>query len=308
LVLSKKKKILVTGSNGFVGTRLCEFLYLNDYNFVGSIRDKSLATKEHNCIGVQTMDSKTDWSDAVDQCDIVIHLASRAHILNDSVSDPLAAFRETNTQGTLNLAKQAAESGVNQFIFLSSIGVNGSMTSGEPFIHSDCPSPHSPYAISKLEAEKGLMELAGRTDMKVTIIRSPAIYGLNAPGNFGVIEKLIKYGVPLPVASIKNSRSLVSIDNMISFIMRCIDHPKAANEMFFVSDDDDLSTLEAVNLMGKLIGKNARVMRFPPKLLWFFLNILGRRKTAVSLMLDLQINIDRSRLVLEWSPPFSPRS
>ena len=217
MVLTKKKKILVTGSNGFVGAALCESLYLKDYNFVGSIRDKCLATKQHNCISVQTLDSNTDWRDALDHCDTVVHLASRAHILNDSVSDPLAAFRETNTQGTVNLAKQAAECGVTRFIFLSSIGVNGSMTSGEPFIHSDSPSPHSPYAISKLEAEKGLIELGERTGMKVTIIRSPAIYGLNAPGNFGVIEKLIKYGVPLPVASIKNSRSLVSIENMVSF-------------------------------------------------------------------------------------------
>lgn len=307
MALTQKKKILVTGSNGFVGTALCESLYAKDYNFVGSMRDKSLATKQYNCISVQTLDSNTDWRDALDDCNTVVHLASRVHILNDSASDPLAAFRETNTQGTVNLARQAAECGVTQFIFLSSIGVNGSMTSGEPFIHSDLPSPHSPYAVSKLEAEKGLIELGKQTGMKITIIRSPAIYGLNAPGNFGVIEKLITYGVPLPVASIKNSRSLVSIKNMVNFITLCIDHPKAANEMFFVSDDYDLSTLEIINLMGKLIGKKPRVMRFPPKLLWFLLSIIRKRKTAMSLMLDLQMNIDRSRLVLEWTPPFSPR-
>ena len=193
------------------------------------------------------------------------------------------------------------------FIFLSSIGVNGAVTSGSPFCSSDLPSPHSPYATSKLEAEIGLQLIATRTDMDVVIIRSPAIYGVNAPGNFGLIEKFIKYGIPLPVGSITNKRSLVAIENIVSFITVCIEHQRAANELFLVSDGDDLSTLEIVELAGKLIGKKPKTVKLPLKLLWFILTILGKQKAAVSLMSDLQLDVDRSRELLEWSPPFSPR-
>jgi nucleoside-diphosphate-sugar epimerase len=300
-------KILVTGSNGFVGKALCQTLRSRGDNYVGSVRDKALGTKGQDCIIVESVDANTDWRKALDGCDTVVHLAGRAHILNDNTADPLAAFRLTNTQGTLNLAEQAAECGVSRFIFLSSIGVNGAVTSGIPFRSDDVPFPHSPYAVSKLEAEIGLRGIAKRTSLDVVIIRPPAIYGKNAPGNFGLIEKFIKYGIPLPFGSIDNKRSLVAIENIVSFITVCIENQRAENGLFLVSDDYDLSTLEIVELMGKLIGKNPKTVKLPLKLLWCIFTILGKRKAAVSLMADLQLDVDRSRELLEWSPPFSPR-
>ena len=303
----KYNKILVTGSNGFVGKALCQTLWNRGYNFLGSVRDKALAIKGQDYIIVESLDANTDWRKALEGCDTVVHLAGRAHILNDNIADPLSAFRLTNTQGTLNLAEQAAECGVSRFIFLSSIGVNGAETSGIPFSPNDSPSPHSPYAVSKLEAEIGLREIARRTTLDVVIIRSPAIYGKNAPGNFGLIQKFIKYGIPLPFGSIDNKRSLVAIENIVSFIIVCIEHQKAENELFFVSDDDDLSTLEIVEMLGKLIGKKPKTLKMPRKLLWCILTILGKRKAAVSLMSDLQLDVNHSRELLEWSPPFSPR-
>ena len=201
------EKILVTGSSGFVGKALCKNLCDRGINYRGSVRENSLEIKGQDFITVESLDANTDWRKALDGCDTVVHLAARAHILNDKIADPISAFRQTNTQGTLNLAEQAAESGVSRFIFLSSIGVNGAMTSGIPFSPNDVPSPHSPYAVSKLEAEIGLRQLASRYSMDVVIIRSPAIYGKNAPGNFGLIEKFIRYGIPLPFGSIDNKRS-----------------------------------------------------------------------------------------------------
>ena len=303
----KYNKILVTGSNGFVGKALCQTLRNRGDNYLGSVRDKSLAIKGQDYVIVESLDANTDWRKALDGCDTVVHLAGRAHILNDNVADPLAAFRLTNTQGTLNLAEQAAECGVSRFIFLSSIGVNGAVTSGIPFSPNDSPSPHSPYAVSKLEAEIGLRGIARRTTLDVVIIRPPAIYGKNAPGNFGLIQKFIKYGIPLPFGSIDNKRSLVAIENIVHFITVCIEHQSAENELFFVSDDDDLSTLEIVELLGRLIGKKSKTVKVPLKLLWCVLAILGKRRAAVSLMSDLQLDVDRSRELLEWSPPFSPR-
>jgi nucleoside-diphosphate-sugar epimerase len=297
----------VTGSNGFVGKALCQTLRNSGDNYLGSVRDKALAITGQDYIVVESLDANTDWSEALDSCDTVVHLAARAHVLNDNVTDPLAAYRHTNTQGTLNLAEQAAAYGVSRFIFLSSIGVNGAVTSGFPFRANDSPSPHSPYAVSKLEAEVGLREIANRTNLDVVIIRAPAIYGRNAPGNFGLILKFIKYGIPLPFGLIYNKRSLVAIENIVSFIRVCIDHQRAANELFLVSDDDDLSTLEIAELLGKLIGKKPKTVKLPLKLLWCILTILGKRKAGVSLMSDLQLDVDRSRELLEWSPPFSPR-
>lgn len=307
MIRIKYKKILVTGSNGFVGRALCSALRNGGHDVLGSVRDKSLALAEQSYVVVEGLDSNTEWRHALEGCDAVVHLAGRAHILNDKTHDSLAAFRLTNTQGTLNLAEQAAECGVSRFIFLSSIGVNGAVTSGLPFSFDDSPSPHSPYAVSKMEAEIGLREIARRKSLDVVIIRPPAIYGKNAPGNFGLIQKFIKYGIPLPFGSIDNKRSLVSIENIVSFIKACIEHERAENELFLVSDDDDLSTLEIVELLGKLIGKKPKTVKLPLKLLWCILTILGKRKAAVSLMSDLQLDIDRSRELLEWSPPFSPR-
>lgn len=307
--MSKRKynKILVTGSNGFVGKALCQTLRNRGDNYVGSVRDRALENKDKNCIIVESLDANTDWREALNGCDTVVHLAARAHILNNNLVDPLSAFRLTNTQGTLNLAEQAVECGVSRFIFLSSIGVNGAVTSGIPFSPNDVPSPNSPYAISKLEAEIGLRRISDHSSLELVIIRSPAIYGKNAPGNFGLIEKFIKYGIPLPFGSIDNKRSLVAIENIVSFIIVCIENQRAKNELFLVSDDEDLSTLEVMELMGKLIGKNPRIIKFPIKLLWCMFTILGKRKAAVSLIKDLQLDIDRSRELLEWSPPFSPR-
>ena len=307
MVQRKYNKILVTGSNGFVGKALCQTLRNRGDNYLGSVRDKALAITGQDYIVVESLYANTNWRKALDGCDTVVHLAGRAHILNDNIGDPLAAFRRTNMQGTLNLAEQAAECGVSRFIFVSSIGVNGAETSGLPFRPNDSPSPHSPYAVSKLEAEIGLRGIAKRTSLDVVIIRSPAIYGKNAPGNFGLIQKFIKYGIPLPFGSIDNKRSLVAIENVVSFITVCIEHQRAANELFLVSDDDDLSTLEIVELMGKLIGKKPKTVKLPLKLLWCIFTILGKRKAGVSLMSDLQLDVDRSRELLEWSPPFSPR-
>jgi nucleoside-diphosphate-sugar epimerase len=213
----------------------------------------------------------------------------------------------TNRDGTLNLAEQAAECGVSRFIFLSSIGVNGAATSGSPFRRDDPPSPHSDYAVSKLEAEIGLREIARRSKLEVVVIRSPAIYGQNAPGNFRLIQKFIKYGIPLPFGSIRNKRSLVAIENIVSFLTVCIDDERAKNELFLVSDDEDLSTLEITELLGQLVGRKPRTVKISPKILRFGLTLMGRRRAAVSLICDLQLSIEDSQKVLDWSPPFNPR-
>ncbi len=301
------RKILVTGSNGFVGKSLCPILRDRGFAVLGSVRSKCTAPAEEGYVVIKGLEPNTKWKSALEGCDVVVHLAGRAHKLNEKHDDSLALYRSINTLSTLNLAQQAAECGVTRFIFLSSVGVNGSMTSGNAFRDYDSPAPHSPYAVSKLEAENGLLKIASRTKMDVVIIRSPLIYGLDAPGNIGMLEKCIKLGVPLPFGSISNKRSLVAIENLISFIIVCIEHERAANQLFLISDNDDLSTLEVAKVIGKLMGKEPYMIKVSVRILWFILKLLGREKMGVSLMSDLQLDIGRSLKLLDWTPPFSPK-
>ena len=306
--MGKDYRVLVTGSNGFVGNALCNELRANDFGVLGSIRDESKAICGQENLVVNTLNANTDWRFALEGRDTVVHLAGRAHVLNDTAENKLDSFRLTNTAASLNLAEQAADCGVSRFIFLSSIGVNGAVTSGVPFKSDDVPLPHTPYAISKLEAEIGLQLIAKRTNMEVVIIRSPAVYGKSAPGNFGLIEQFIKYNIPLPLGSINNKRSLVCIQNLVSFIALCIVNDKAANRLFLVSDNEDLSTPEIVELMGRLVKKAPKLIQFPLKPLWFIFNLIGKQKAAQSLMTDLQLDISCTRELLGWNPPFDPRS
>jgi len=300
-------KVLITGSNGFVGDALYKNLKLSGYEVIGSVRNNSRSISIQDQIIIESLDLNTDWKDALQGCNTVIHLAGRAHMLNDDAVDPLLEFRITNTEGTLNLAEQAVKYGVTRFIFMSSIGVNGSSTLDTPFRYDDPISPHSSYAISKHEAEIGLREIAKKSNLEVVIIRSPAIYGKNAPGNFGMIEKFINKGFPLPVGLINNKRSLIALDNIISFIELCIGHQNAANETFLVSDNQDLSTIEIVKLMGSFVGKRPRIIKLPLILLRVIFASLGKNKAGISLISNLQLDINPSLELLEWTPPFNPR-
>jgi nucleoside-diphosphate-sugar epimerase len=301
-----QSKILITGSNGFVGESLYKKLKIDDHDVIGSVRSKDKIINGQKCVIINDLNSQTTCLNALDGCDTVVHLAGRAHILNDKIVNPLEIFRNVNTDATLNLAEQAFKAGVKKFIFLSSIGVNGSSTNGVPYTINDTPLPHSPYAISKFEAEKGLDEISKRTGLQVIIIRSPAIYGKNAPGNFGLIEKFIRKGIPMPVGLINNKRSLVSIENLTDFISVIAAHPKKIEGVFFVSDGCDLSTLEIVKIMGEIIDKKARIFRFPLVILNLFFSLLGKKKSGDSLMLDFQFDISVSLKALEWDPPFKP--
>lgn len=297
--------ILVTGASGFIGKALTEYLtkYIVDYQVLTASRCSSNHPRPNIVIG--DLLPNTDWSQALTHAEIVIHLAARAHILNDTATDPLAAFRETNTAGTLNLARQAADAGVRRFIFISSIGVNGNQTFGKPFTAADTPDPAEPYAISKHEAELGLRQIAAETDMEVVIIRPPLVYGANAPGNFGRLIHTLARGIPLPLGSIHNHRSLVALPNLIDLITTCIDHPAAANQTFLVSDGEDLSTTDLLRRLSLALGKPSRLIPVPQKLLETILNLLGKQAIAQRLCGNLQVDISKTKELLGWTPPVS---
>ena len=235
---------------------------------------------------------------------IVIHAAARVHVMSESSADPLAEFRKVNVDGTLNLARQAVAAGVRRFIFVSSIKVNGEGTEpGKPYKADDAPAPVDPYGISKLEAEHGLLALAAETGMEVVIIRPVLVYGPGVKANFRSMMNWLNKGIPLPLGSIRNKRSLVALDNLVDLIVTCIEHPAAANQVFLVSDGEDLSTTELLRRMGAALGKPARLLPLPGAWLNGAACLLGKGAIAQRLCGSLQVDIEKTRRLLGWTPP-----
>lgn len=296
--------LLLTGGTGFVGQALIHRLLKDGhYSLVAAIRRQS-AEFSSGVLSVQIGDISvnTDWSAGLVGVKVVIHAAARAHVLNDVAEDPLAEFRRVNVNGTLALAQQAVQAGVKRFIFISSIGVNGNQGS-RPFTVDDLPNPAEPYAVSKYEAELALRQLSSETGMELVIIRPPLVYGPNAPGNFARLIKTVSKGIPLPLGAIYNRRSLVALDNLVDLIVTCIDHPAAANQTFLVSDGEDLSTSDLLRRMGDALGKPARLLPVPSRLLETGALMLGKQALAQRLCGSLQVDISKTRELLGWSPP-----
>lgn len=250
--------------------------------------------------------ANTDWSAPLEGQEVVIHTAARAHVMHDDTQNPLAEYRKVNVEGTLNLARQAADAGVGRFVFVSSIKVNGESTElGTPFTEDQAPAPEDAYGVSKQEAELALTALARETNMEVVIVRPPLVYGPGVKGNFATMIKLVESGIPLPLGAVLNKRSMVALDNLVDLIMTCIDHPAAANEVFIAGDGQDLSTTELLRGIGKAAGKPARLIPVPSGLLLFGAGMLGKKAIAQRVLGSLQVDITKARELIGWQPPIS---
>ncbi|MCY1297327.1 N-acetyl-alpha-D-glucosaminyl-diphospho-ditrans,octacis-undecaprenol 4-epimerase [compost metagenome] len=236
----------------------------------------------------------------------MIHCAARVHVMNDTEADPLAAFRRANVEGTLTLARQARDAGVRRFIFVSSIKVNGESTEpGNPFTADQIPAPVDPYGVSKQEAEQGLRAIAEDSGMEVVIVRPTLVYGPGVKANFLSMMRWLNRGVPLPFGAIHNRRSLVSLYNLVDLIVTCIHHPAAANQTFLVSDGEDVSTTELLRRIGKALGRPARLLPVPSAMLEMGATALGKRALSQRLCGSLQVDINKTRELLGWTPPVS---
>jgi len=301
-------KVLITGVNGFVGKTLSDELVIKGFNVNGTVRSvmsvdfPGAVTK----FVIKDIDSKTDWQNALESVDVVIHLAGRVHVMKDTAIDALSEFRRVNVEGTLKLARQAVEDGVQRFIFISSIKVNGEGSIlGQPYTPEDQPAPVDPYGISKREAEDGLRQLASETGMEVVIIRPPLVYGPGVKANFQSMMHWLDKGIPLPLGAIHNRRSLVSLDNLIDLIVTCIHHPAAANQIFIAGDGEDLSTTELLQRMAAALGKKAWLIPVPGFILEFGASLVGKQAITQKLCGSLQVDISKARDLLGWKPPVS---
>ena len=301
--MTSRTRVCITGARGFVGKALERRL--------GELGTGVLpVNREPIGVGEVAFDEligPSGKSSVLQTCSAVVHLAARVHVMNEESSDPLAEFRRFNVDGTLRLARQAAEAGVRRFVFVSSIKVNGEHSQpGQPFTADEIPAPGDPYGVSKCEAEAGLRALSQETGMEVVIIRPPLVYGPGVKANFLAMMRWLQRGVPLPLGGVTaNRRSLVFLDNLVDLIVTCIDHPAAAKQAFLVSDDEDLSTAALLRRMAVALGRPARLIPVPAGLIVFGAKLIGRPGIAQRLCGSLQVDIGKTKELLGWVPPVS---
>ena len=302
------KRVLITGGQGFIGSSAARYFSSKDVVTRISSRKDPAANANEGVEHYKTSDlsADTDWSEALFGVDVVVHCAGRAHILRDVGFDPLELFRVANRDGTISLACQAAKLGVKRFIFLSSIGVNGAASiQNQPFSEVDVSAPHNDYALSKLEAENALFEISRSTGMEVVVIRPPLVYGHSAPGNFALLVKAVRSRLPLPLGSIKNLRSMIFIGNLVDFIFQAAVNPRAANQIFLISDGEDLSINEIILHLANAMKIRPNLLPVPIMLLKIIAKCIGIHGYVDRLIGNLQIDSTKARVMLSWSPPFS---
>lgn len=302
-------KVLVSGASGFVGRPLCAELFRQGQPVRAAVRlarSDNFPIDNAETVSIGEINSGTDWTEALQGIKVVVHLAARVHVMKDNAADPLDELRKVNVEGACSFARQAYDAGVQRFIFISSIKVNGESTPlGRPYSPEDRPAPTDAYGISKREAEDALRQLADETGMEVVIIRPPLVYGPGVKANFHSMMHWLNRCVPLPLAAIHNKRSFVALDNLIDLIVTCIDHPAAANQTFLVGDGEDLSTTELLQRLGHALGKPAQLFSMPIWMLKTGATLLGKRDMAQRLCNSLQVDISKTRNLLDWRPPVS---
>lgn len=302
-------RVLVTGANGFVGRALCSELLRQGHEVraaVRSVENQTGVTTRYDFIVVGSVDEKTDWTEALSGIEVVIHLAARVHVMHDSAEDPLAAFRLVNTAGSDHLARSAANSGVRRLVYVSSIKVNGEEThAGQCYTELDMSLPQDPYGVSKWEAEQALQRIATETGLEVVIVRPPLVYGAGVKGNFIQMLRVLVKGIPLPLASVSNLRSLIYIGNFVAALLLCASHPAAAGQTYLVSDGEDLSTPDLLRQLGTALGRPARLLPCPASWLKLAGRLVGKASQMDRLLGSLQVDSGKIRRELDWHPPYT---
>jgi len=300
-------KIFVTGATGFVGRHLVPHLLDRGHSVTSAVRSEGSAPAGSDELIIGSIGPDSDWSGLLIGHDVVIHLAARVHVMNDTSEDPLTEFRRVNTQGTETLARAAAKQAVSRFVFLSSIKVNGEGTDGIPFSVADDAKPVDPYGISKLEAELSLRSIGQDTGMGIVVVRTPLVYGPHVGGNFISLLRIAELGIPLPLGSVKNHRTMTSVWNLVDLLENAASEASAANALFLVGDSVSPSTAELLQTISSAMGKRSRVFPFPVKLLSFAGKVTGRSSVIERLTGSLAVTVGSSSSGWKWTPPFTFR-
>ncbi len=316
---AKSRRVLVTGANGFVGTSLSAALAQAGIAVRLAVRSGQAAAEivrrlppvaEGSSRGAEIADAAavgelgagTNWNSALAGIDTVVHLAARSHVVREHLADPLPMYRSVNVEGTRWLAECAILAGVRRLVYVSSIKVNGEQTRERAYDEGDVPHPEDAYGVSKWEAEQALAEIAARGHIEVVVLRPPLLYGPGVKGNFLALTRAIARGVPLPIASVNNRRSLLYVGNLVEAIIQCMDHPAAAGKTYLLADGADISSPDLARRIGEAVGRPARLLPFPPALLKLAGAAVGRSAAISRLVGSLQVDSTKIRRELGWRP------
>jgi nucleoside-diphosphate-sugar epimerase len=295
-----KPVVLVTGANGFIGRHLTPMLEANGWTVRRALRGPA---SRANDVAVGSIGPRTDWKDALTNVDAIVHLAARVHQVGEK--QRLELYNDTNVEGTLHLARSAVRAGVGRFIFASTALVHGKSSGrSRPLSESDEPAPRNVYAKSKVAAEAGLEALAQHSPMSTTVIRPPLVYGAGVKGNFELLHRAVRRGIPLPFASISNRRAFISVQNLVSFILLQLKGASHKFEVYLVADEEQLSTPEFIRRLARSAGMHARLFPVPPRLLAALIALSGRSEAKESLMGSLELDISKAK-AQGWRPPIS---
>lgn len=298
--------VAVTGASGFVGKALVRQLVRREIPVRGLVRACDATQVAGDWFAVGDMRQVVDWAKALRGIDVIIHCAARAHVMRETQADARAAFRAVNVEATRRLAEQGVACGIRRLVYVSSIKVNGEQTTSDrPFRHADKAAPEDAYGISKWEAEQVLWEIAARTGLEVVVVRPPLVYGPHVKGNFVRLLRWVALGLPLPLGSVTNQRSLVGLDNLTDLLVRCVDHPAASGGTFLVSDGRDLSTPELLRLLAQAMGRQGRLLPLPPRWLKAAGKVVRQHGAVSRLLGSLRVDISHTRETLNWNPPVS---
>tara|TARA_B100000035_G_scaffold313935_1_gene328826 strand:+ start:1082 stop:2014 length:933 start_codon:yes stop_codon:yes gene_type:complete len=292
---------MITGSNGFLGSNLCKFLAKKKYKIKKITRNNVDESRKD-----LDLENYIDWTYLLEDVDIIIHTAARVHISKKESKRKINLYEKINTKATINLAQQASQNNVKRFIFISTVKVVGEKSHHEmPLNENDVYKSVDPYAKSKIEAEKLLLKLSRETSMDIIIIRPPLVYGPNVGGNFLSLMNLIYKGFPMPFKAAKNCRSLISINNLCEFIDLCIKHPNARNQIFFISDDNDMPVSELIEKISLAMNKSI-ILLYIPIIILKIAGILVMKKNLIDKLTDpLQISSQKAKNLLNWMPSTS---
>lgn len=294
-------KILVTGASGFVGRELCHHLPAHGHVVVPVVRSPFGLIDE---VVIGNIGPSTEWTNLLTDCDAVVHLAARVHVMDDDAENPMTLYRAINTDATLNIARQAAKAGVKRFVFISTVKVNGEGRD-TAYRETDAAAPEDPYAVSKWEAEQGLQRIARETGLEVVILRPPLVYGPGVKANFLQLARAVNRGWPLPLGAINNRRSLLYLGNFVDAIRLCAEHPDAAGKTFLLDDGKPVSTPELIRALARATNRAPRMLKVSEGLLMLAGRVLGKRAAIARLTGSLYVDSSAIRSQLDWAPPYS---
>lgn len=300
-----KPTVLVTGANGFVGRNLCPELQAQGWQVRAAVRRRGQAPQACQECLVADLGPETDWQAAVSGCDTVVHLSARVHVMQETAADPMAEFRRANVEGSLALAQAAIAAGVKRLVFVSTVKVHGEGAGSHAYTEQDVPLPEDPYGLSKWEAEQALTTLAQHSGLELVILRPPLVYGPGVGANFRRLMHISAKGLPLPLAAIRNRRSLLFVGNLCHAIGHCLRHPAAVGATYLVSDDEVVSTPELFRRMARQAGAPDRLWPLPPLVLRLLGLLTGKSAEIFRLTESLEIDSSLIRRQLGWQAPFS---